>query len=178
MAQDQHNERTGGALGDRRPDSDRRHAHPMEYIVPGVLLVFCAVVAYLCTTFDIAPPIVVGEAMQPRSFPLFLMVLIAIFTIVLIWQIIADPPGPRERQLPQTWVTIALLGVFYVLATYADLFIALAVVICLMAFVWGERRAWLIGLVSLATPLSIFFFFDLVLKVRFPRGLLTNWYYG
>ena len=34
------------------------------------------------------------------------------------------------------------------------------------------------GALALATPTIIFFLFDKALRVRFPRGLLTNWYYG
>ena len=44
-----------------------------------------------------------------------------------------------------------------------------------------QRRMALVGiviLVAVITPLSIFFLFDLVLQVRFPRGILTNLYYG
>lgn len=178
MTQDHNQEATGGLLSDRRSEPVEPRLHKSEFIVPAIILLFCGAVAYLCTTFDVAPPIVVGKAMQPRSFPLFLMVVIALLTVALTWHIIKDPPDPRDRQSPQTWLTIALLGVFYVLASYVDLFIALAVEIFLMALLWGEKRIWLVGLVAIATPLFIFFFFDQVLEVRFPRGLITDWYYG
>ena len=73
---------------------------------------------------------------------------------------------------------MALMGLFYVLTTYVDMFLGLAVVIFIMSLVWGERRYWLAGLVAVLTPVSIFFLFDLVLQIRFPRGLLTELYYG
>ena len=34
------------------------------------------------------------------------------------------------------------------------------------------------GLVAVVTPATVFFLFDLVLKIRFPRGILTNLWYG
>jgi hypothetical protein len=34
------------------------------------------------------------------------------------------------------------------------------------------------GTLAVVTPLSVFFLFDSVLKIRFPRGLLIDWYYG
>jgi len=47
-----------------------------------------------------------------------------------------------------------------------------------MCWLWGERR-WLVAvLLAIVTPLSIFLVFDSVLKIRFPRGLFTNWWYS
>ena len=56
--------------------------------------------------------------------------------------------------------------------------IAIAVVMFAMCLLWGERRIYIAGTVALVTPFTIFLLFDKVLRVRFPRGLLTNWYYG
>ena len=58
------------------------------------------------------------------------------------------------------------------------LFIGIAVVMFAMCLMWGERRLPVAGSLALATPISIFLLFDTVLRVRFPRGVLTNWYYG
>ena len=58
------------------------------------------------------------------------------------------------------------------------MFVAIAITMAALCFLWGERRILVATAVSLVTPVAIFFLFDLVLKVRFPRGLLTNWYYG
>ena len=73
---------------------------------------------------------------------------------------------------------MALFALFYPLTVYLDMFIAIAVVMFVMCVLWGERRLYMAGAVALVTPLTMFLLFDLVLKVRFPRGLLTNWYYG
>jgi putative tricarboxylic transport membrane protein len=47
-----------------------------------------------------------------------------------------------------------------------------------MCVIWGERRWWVAALTALITTGAIFFSFDLILEVRFPRGLFTDWYYG
>jgi putative tricarboxylic transport membrane protein len=156
----------------------RRPLALVGFLIPAIIFVFCTGVTYLALQLDTAPPIVIGEAMQPRSFPIFLMVLIAVLNVVLIFQILNGNPMPRVSQPPQTWVSIVLMFVFYALTTYVDMFLALIVVIFTMCIVWGERRLWLAGLVALITPASIFLLFDLVLKIRFPRGILTNLYYG
>lgn len=149
-----------------------------DWLVPGIIFAFCAIATLIAIQFDEAPEIVIGPAMQPRSFPIFLAAIIVVLNVALIWQLAAGARMPEARQLPQTWLTIALMGVFYLITTYADMFLALAIVIFAMCLVWGERRYWVAALVAVVTPVSIFFLFDLVLKVRFPRGILTNLYYG
>jgi putative tricarboxylic transport membrane protein len=149
-----------------------------DWLVPGIIFAFCAIVTWFALQFDEAPPIVIGPAMQPRSFPIFLAAIVAVLNIALIWQLAAGARMPEARQPPQTWVSIALMVVFYLITTYADMFLALAVVIFAMCIAWGERRYWLAALVAVITPVSIFLLFDLVLQVRFPRGILTNLYYG
>lgn len=161
-----------GAVGSRRPFTRG------DWLVPIVIFAFCATVAYLALHFDTAPPIVIGEAMQPRSFPIFLVALIGVLNLILIGQLMSGERMPLVRQAPQTWLSMLLMAIFYAITTYADLFLALAIVIFVMCIVWGERRYWLAGIVAVATPVTIFFLFDLVLKIRFPRGILTELYYG
>ena len=163
---------TDGAADPRRPFT------MSDWLVPAVIFAFCGAIIYLALQLDRAPPIVIGEAMQPRSFPIFLMVLIAVLNLILIWQLMNGSRMPHPRQPPQTWVSMALMVVFFAITTYVDMFLALAIVIFIMALVWGERRIWLAALIAVVTPASIFFLFDLVLRIRFPRGVLTELYYG
>jgi len=149
-----------------------------DWLVPAIVFAFCAGVTYVALHLDTAPPIIIGEAMQPRSFPIFLMGLIAFLNVILIYQFFSGSRMPHPRQAPQTWLTMLLMIVFYALTTYVDMFVGLMVVIFVMSIVWGERRYWLAGLVAIVTPVTVFFLFDLVLRIRFPRGILTELYYG
>ena len=135
-------------------------------------------VAFFTLQLDTAPAIVIGEAMQPRSFPIFLTALIALLNALLVYQLVNGSRMPRLRQSPQTWITMLLMIVFYGLTTYVDMFVGLIVVIFVMSLAWGERLYWLVTLVAEVTPANVFFLFDLVLKIRFPRGVLTGLYYG
>jgi len=149
-----------------------------DYVVPAAIFLFCGVVTYLSTTFEEALPLIVGHSMQPRVFPIFLMAVIAVLNLALIARLIRTPASRRDWEPYQTWATAVLLGVFYVLTEAVDMMAALVVVMFALCMVWGERRWPVAALVALGTTAAIFFSFDLLLEVRFPRGLLTDMYYG
>jgi hypothetical protein len=149
-----------------------------KYIVPGIIATFSGVVIWASLQLDTSPPMIVGHGMQARAFPIFLMVLNLVLVAVLVVQAHRSPPKPAHRETFHTWGTIALLVLFYGLTTWLDMFIGIAAVMFVMCMLWGERRLLVAGACALITPLAIFLLFDKVLQVRFPRGLLTNWYYG
>ncbi|MDC3177518.1 tripartite tricarboxylate transporter TctB family protein [bacterium] len=147
-------------------------------VIPGIIALFSAVIIYLALQLRTSPPLIVGASMQPRSFPIFLMVINLLLVGIMIWQNLKNPPEPVKMEGPTTWISIGLFALFYILTTYADFFIAIAAVVFLLSVSWGERRLLVAGLVALTVPLTLFLIFDEVLKIRFPRGLITNWYYG
>jgi len=71
-----------------------------------------------------------------------------------------------------------LLMLVFALITQVDLFLALALFAVALSFYWGERKLYRLLMVGLVVPVSVFFLFDQVFKIRFPRGLLTNYWYG
>jgi len=146
--------------------------------VPAFIFLFCAVVTALSLTFEEALPLIVGESMQPRVFPIFLMALIAVLNIVLILQVLRSPLSRRDWEPSVTWSSVALMGLFWFITEFVDMMAALVVVMFLLCLAWGERRIWVAALLAVGTTTIIFFSFDLVLEVRFPRGLLTDRYYG
>ena len=147
-------------------------------IVPGIIAAFSVVIIYLALQLKLSPPMIVGHSMQPRSFPIFLMVINLVLVGILAWDCMRNPPKPIKLEGATTWISILLFAAFYVLTTYADFFIAIAVVMFLLCTSWGEKRFHIAALVSVTVPLTLFLLFDEVLKIRFPRGLITNWYYG
>ncbi len=147
-------------------------------IVPAVLAAFSVVVIWISLQLDISPPMIVGKSMQPRAFPIFLMVLNLILIGFLVVQIYRTPPPDLKTAPFATWGSILIMCLFYILTVTLDMFIGIAVSMFLLSLLWGERR-WLVAMATaLLTPLLIFLLFDNVLKIRFPRGVLTNWYYG
>ena len=148
------------------------------FIIPGFIAVFSLIIIYLALQLKTSPPMIVGHSMQPRVFPIFLMVINLGLVAILLWQNLRTPPKPVELEGLTTWVSVGSFGLFYVLTITTDFFIAIAVVMYLLCYSWGERRPLVAGSVALGFPLALFLLFDEVLKIRFPRGIITNWYYG
>ena len=147
-------------------------------VIPAIIALFSVVIIYLALQLRVSPPLIVGASMQPRSFPIFLMVINLLLVVIMVWQNLKNPPALVKMEGPTTWISIGLFALFYLLTVYADFFIAIAAVVFLLSVSWGERRLHVAGLVALTVPLTLFLVFDEVLKIRFPRGLITNWYYG
>lgn len=148
------------------------------FIIPAIIAVFSLVVITAALQLDESPPMIVGESMQPRAFPIFLMVINLALATVLGIQLYRHPPPRVPLEGFPTWGSIALLALFYPLTVHVDMFVGIAVVMFLLCMLWGERRIWVAGGLAVATPVLVFLLFDMVLKIRFPRGVLTNWYYG
>lgn len=150
----------------------------MPYLViPGVITVFSLAVIWAALQLDLSPPMIVGDSLQPRVFPILLMVINLVLAALLAIQYRKKPPKKIEWDGLHTWGSVALFVIFYPLTVYLDMLIAIAVVMFVMCLLWGERRIHVAGAVALVTPAAIFFLFDMVLRIRFPRGLFTNWYY-
>ena len=148
------------------------------YTVPLFLTIFSVIVIGISLQLDTSPEMIVGDSMQARSFPIFLMVLNLVLISVLTFQYKTNNPQTINLEKFPTWGSMGLFLIFYLLTVYTDMFIGIFVVMLLMGLLWGEKRIWLSFLTATLTPLLIFLLFDFILKIRFPRGILMNLYYG
>lgn len=140
---------------------------------PLLIISMAALAFYFTTLFDRVPEIL-KRGIQPSDFPQLILLLI----IGLACYLPFEPQAAPRLQVPRpVWGTLGLLGVFVAL-TFLDFFVALGVFAGSLSFSWGERRWAALLFVTLLLPLCIFFLFDLVFEIRFPRGLLTNLWYG
>lgn len=144
-----------------------------RYAVPCGLIAFCLCAFWLSTQFDRVPPILL-RGMQPEDFPqLVLYLIMALSVLVMVF----DKPIPHAPIGITVWSSMGLFVVFGLVAQ-VDLFLGLGVFAGALAWLWGERRAWALLLVAIISPALIFFLFDQVFHIRFPRGLLTTLWYG
>ena len=149
------------------------------YIIPLFLTLFSFVVIYLSLQLDTSPEMIVGDSMQARSFPIFLMVINLLLVAILALQFYKTYPKEIELEKFPTWSSMLLFVIFYIIILISgDMFVAIPIVMFLMGLTWGQKKIWISLTNAIVTPLSIFLLFDYVLQVRFPRGWLTNIYYG
>ena len=148
------------------------------YITPIFLAFFSIAIILISLQLDISPEMIVGDSMQARSFPIFLMVINLILISVLFLQFFRNYPEKIKLEIFTTWFSMFLFLLFYFLTITTDMFIGITVCMFLMGYTWGEKRLWVNLCNAVITPGLIFLLFDSVLRIRFPRGLLTNIYYG
>ena len=144
-----------------------------RWIVPAVIILFCAGAIWLSTTFEEMPPIL-KRGIQPSDFPQLVCGLIVFCTLIMV---VRDPIRIEGTFGGKPLGTLVLMGVFVVLCS-VDFFLALGVFAGALTLFWGERRIGMILLVGVLVPLFVFFLFDRVFEIRFPKGLLTNLWYG
>ena len=147
------------------------------YITPIFLALFSIAIILISLQLDTSPEMIVGDSMQARSFPIFLMVINLISISVLFLQFFRNYPEKIKLEIFTTWFSMFLFLLFYFLTITTDMFIGITVCMFLMGYTWGEKRLWVNLCNAVITPGLIFLLFDSVLRIRFPRGLLTNMYY-
>ena len=148
------------------------------YITPIFLALFSIAIILISLQLDTSPEMIVGDSMQARSFPIFLMVINLILISVLFLQFFRNYPEKIKLEIFTTWFSMFLFLLFYFLTITTDMFIGITVCMFLMGYTWGEKRMWVNLSNAIITPGLIFILFDYVLRIRFPRGILTNIYYG
>ena len=150
-----------------------KHNSLESWIVSMTIIMFCSAAIWISLSFDIMPPIL-KRGIQPADFPQLVCAFIILLTLFMIWR---DPVKVLEPMGSKTLGTMILMVLFVLLST-VDLFLALGIFAGALAFYWGERRVLFLLGVSCFVPLAVFFRFDRVFEIRFPRGLLTNLWYG
>lgn len=137
------------------------------------ILAFCAVAIWLSLSFERMPPIL-KRGVQPADFPQIVCTGIILLTLLMMW---LDPIKITEPLGSKTFGTVLLMTAFVALCQ-VDLFLGLAVFAGALSFYWGERRIKLLMLVVIVVPVCVFVLFDQIFEIRFPRGVLTNLWYG
>jgi hypothetical protein len=141
------------------------------------IIIFVSTILLISTfTFDIVPPIL-NRGIQPATFPKALLVIIISLTLVVFYLSIKKS-WKIEKKLPRTFfLTLLNFILFVIVSKTLDFFLAIALLSVLVSYFWGERRILYLILVSIIFPIIVFIFFETILGLRFPPGIITNIYY-
>ena len=148
-----------------------------SFIVSFIIVVISSILLIITFTFDIVPPIL-NRGIQPATFPKALLVLIICLTSI-VYFLSLKFPWKKEKKLPKSfYITLYNFILFIVIAKTLDFFLAISVLSFLVSYFWGERRIIILLLVSILFPIIVFVFFETILGLRFPPGIITNIYYN
>jgi len=142
------------------------------------IIVFISIILLITTfTFDIVPPIL-NRGIQPATFPKALLVLIISLTTI-IYYLSIKKPWKVEKKLPKEFfLTLFTFILFIIISKTLDFFLAISALSIVVSYYWGEKRIFYLLLVSIIFPLIVFVFFETILGLRFPPGIITNIYYN
>ena len=147
-----------------------------EFKVSFIIILISTILLISTFTFDIVPPIL-NRGIQPATFPKGLLVLI-IFLTSLVYYLSLKKPWEIKKKLPQPFfLTLASFILFVVISKTLDFFLAISVLSIFVSYNWGEKRVFYLLLVGIIFPLVVFIFFEMILGLRFPPGIITNLYY-
>ena len=143
------------------------------------LVIILISIALLITTFtfDIVPPIL-NRGIQPATFPKALLILIIVMSL-LIYYLAIKNPWKVQKKLPKSfYLTILSFFIFVVISKTLDFFLAISALSIFVSYYWGEKRIFYLLLVGIIFPVLVFIFFETILGLRFPPGIITNIYYN
>ena len=148
-----------------------------SFKVLSIIIITSFILLIVTFTFDIVPPIL-NRGIQPATFPKALLVLIICLTLI-VYFLSLKFPWKKEKKLPKSfYITLYNFILFIVIAKTLDFFLAISVLSFLVSYFWGERRIIALLLVSILFPIIVFVFFETILGLRFPPGIITNIYYN
>ena len=148
-----------------------------SFIVSFIIIFISSILLFITFTFDIVPPIL-NRGIQPATFPKALLVLIILLTF-FIYYLSINNPWKKEKKLPNSfYITLFSFILFIFISKLLDFFLGISVLSILVSYFWGEKRLVYLIIVGIIFPIIVFIFFETILGLRFPSGIITNLYYG
>ena len=147
-----------------------------EFKVSFIIISVSIILLISTFSFDIVPPIL-NRGIQPATFPKGLLVLIIILTSI-VYYLSFKKPWEIKKILPRSFfLTIISFILFVIISKTLDFFLAISLLSIFVSYCWGEKRIFYFILVGIIFPIIVFVFFETILGLRFPPGIITNIYY-
>ena len=121
---------------------------------------------------------ILNRGIQPATFPKALLILIIVMTLI-IYYLATKNPWKIEKKLPRSFfLTLFSFILFVIVSKTLDFFLAISALSIFVSYYWGEKRLFYLLLVGIIFPITVFIFFETILGLRFPPGIITNIYYS
>ena len=147
-----------------------------EFKVSFIIILISTILLISTFSFDIVPPIL-NRGIQPATFPKGLLVLIIVLTSI-VYYLSIKKPWEIKKKLPRPFYFTLISFIFFIfISKTLDFFLAISLLSVFVSYCWGERRVFYLILVSIIFPIIVFIFFETILGLRFPPGIITNIYY-
>lgn len=126
------------------------------------------------------------RALSPSFWPNTVGVVISLIGLALIaTSFFGSAAATRSRaseggQPTSTWlqarpfVVMAICLILYLALEKLGFVLTLTIAIAALSIIGGERRLWLIALISVLTPLALYIFFTKATGVAIPAGVLES----
>ncbi len=148
-----------------------------EFKVSFIIIFISTILLFTTFTFDVVPPIL-NRGIQPATFPKALLIFIILMTSLTFYLSIQNP-WKNEKKLPKTFfLTLLSFVIFVIISKTLDFFLAISALSIFVSYCWGEKRLFYLLLVGIIFPIIVFIFFETILGLRFPPGIITNIYYS
>lgn len=123
-----------------------------------------------------------GEAGGPGggAFPFWLSLVMALCAVGILIrsfreQRLLDPFFDRETMRSVVAVAVALV-VTIALISYVGAYVAIVLFLLWYLKIFGQHGWVLTGLLTVATPIFLFFFFEVTLKILLPKGITEPYF--
>ena len=85
----------------------------------------------------------------------------------------------NKKKLPKEFfLTLFTFILFIIISKTLDFFLAISALSIVVSYYWGEKRILYLLLIGIIFPIVVFIFFETILGLRFPPGIITNIYYN
>ena len=148
-----------------------------EFKVSFIIILISIALLITTFTFDIVPPIL-NRGIQPATFPKALLTFIIMMTCIIYYLSIKNPWKVKKKLPRSFFLTLLSFIIFVIISKTLDFFLAISALSVFVSYCWGEKRFFYLVIVGIIFPIIVFIFFETILGLRFPQGIITNIYYS
>lgn len=156
----------------------RRWVHPVDLALSVAILIACAYLYYVTSTFDEMTALF-GDSIAPQWFPRLLIWVIAFLAILMPFEhavrVARGDAGMdedrRDTVKPIAYLTVLAVLIIVSVSQLLGTFLTLMAACIVLPPLWGERRWVLVAAFGIGFPIVVTLLFSQVFKIFFQPGV-------